>query len=298
MLAVASLALGLDGFRLIDSIRGAASASSGSSLLATGTSGDYARLVTGVINALGGMGRFVKPGSRVLVKPNMSWDRKPEFGANTHPLVVKRVVELCLEVGAGEVMVMDRPCNDERRCYTESGIQQAVEAIGSRRAKVKHLNSRRFVEKDLPHGVALKRWDFYGDALEAETLIIVPPAKQHGSARLSLGMKNVMGLVGGRRERLHVGDLHQHIADLNTVLRAHLTIIDATRLLFANGPSGGDLNDVRVLHRVAASADPVAADSYAATLFGLKGEDIGYIRYGHEMGFGEIDLSKVDVVRV
>jgi uncharacterized protein (DUF362 family) len=193
---------------------------------------------------------------------------------------------------------MDRPCNDDRRCYLESGIQQAVEGIGSGRAKIKHLNSRLFVEKDVPRGVALKRWDFYRDALEANTLIVVPPAKQHGSARLSLGMKNIMGLVGGRRERLHVGDLHQHIADLNTVLRAHLTIIDATRLLTANGPSGGNLQDVRILNRVAASADPVAADAYAATLFGLKGADIGYVRYGHQMGFGEMDLAKVKVVEV
>jgi uncharacterized protein (DUF362 family) len=298
IMAAASLALGLDGLGLLWRIPGTAAASSGSSLLATGASGDYSHLVTDVINALGGMGRFVKPGSRVLVKPNMSWDRKPEFGANTHPLVLKRVVELCLEVGAGEVTVTDHPCNDERRCYIESGIQQAVEAIGSGRAKVKHVNSRRFVEKDLPRGVALKRYDFYRDALEADTLIIVPPAKQHGSARLSLGMKNIMGLVGGRRERLHVGDLHQHIADLNTGLRAHLTVIDATRLLFANGPSGGDLRDVRVLNRVAASADPVAADSYAASLFGLKGDDIGYIHDGYQMGFGEIDLAKVKVVKV
>jgi uncharacterized protein (DUF362 family) len=203
-----------------------------------------------------------------------------------------------LEAGAGEVTVMDRPCNDPSRCYRVSGIQDAVESIGDSRAKIRHLNSRRFVERDLPRGVALKSWSFYRDALEADTLIIVAPAKQHGSTRLSLGMKNVMGLVGGRRERIHVGNIHQHIADLNTVLRAHLTVIDATHLLFANGPSGGDLNDVRLLHRVAASADPVAADSYAATLFGLKGADIGYIQYGYEMGFGEIDLSKVNVVRV
>jgi uncharacterized protein (DUF362 family) len=298
MLAAAALVLGLDRFALLDLMPTASAASQSRSLLATGCNPDYSRLVTDVMKALGGMERYVARGSRVVVKPNMSWDRRPEFGANTQPLVLKRVVELCLEAGADEVTVMDRPCNDARRCYRESGMQEAVESIGNSRAKIKQLNSRRFVEMDLPRGVALKRWEFYRDALEANTLIVVTPAKQHGSTRLSLGMKSMMGLVGGRRERLHVGNLHQHIADLNTVLRAHLTVIDATHLLFANGPSGGNLNDVRVLHRVAASADPVAADSYAATLFDLKGEDIGYIRYGHEMGFGQIDLSKVDMVQV
>ena len=298
LLAAAALALGLDGLGLQSLLPRMACAAKDSPLVATGTNQDYGRLVTEVISALGGMERFVKPGSRVLVKPNMSWDRRPEFGATTHPLVVKRIVELCLEAGAREVTVMDRPCNDERRCYQESGVQPAVEAIGSSRAKVKHVNSRLFVEKTMPRGVALKRWDFYREALEAEALIIAPPAKQHGSARLSLGMKNVMGLVGGRRERLHVGDLHQHIADLNTVLRAHLTVIDATRLLTANGPSGGNLQDVRVLNRLAASADPVAADSYAASLFGLKGGDIGYIQHAYQMGFGEMDLTKVKVVEV
>jgi uncharacterized protein (DUF362 family) len=293
------MALGLDGPGSLSGVlAGAEAASSGAPLLTAGTDEDYGRLVTQVVKALGGMGQFVKEGSRVVVKPNISWDRRPEFGANTHPAVVKRVVELCLEAGAGMVTVMDRPCNDARRCYRESGIQEAVESIDSSRARIVHLNRRRFVELELPRGVDLRRWAFYRDALEADTLITVPCAKQHNSARLSLGMKNVMGLVGGRRERLHVGDLHQHIADLNTVLPADLTIIDATRLLLANGPSGGDVDDVRVRHHLAASADPVAADAYAATLFGLTGEDIGYIRYGHQMGMGEIDLSKVSVVQV
>ncbi|MFP3869780.1 MAG: DUF362 domain-containing protein [Syntrophobacteria bacterium] len=298
LLAATAVALGLDGVAIFDLVPRAGAGPGKGPLLTAATNQDYSQLVTEVMKALGGMKHFVTEGNRVVVKPNMSWDRRPEYGANTHPLVLKRVVELCLEAEAKEVTVMDRPCNDPWRSYRASGIPEAVESIGSSRAKVKHLNRRRFVEMDMPDAVALKHWEFYRDALEADTLITVSPAKQHNSARLSLGMKNIMGLVGGRRERLHVGDLHQHIADLNTVLQADLTIIDATRQLLANGPSGGNVDDVRVMHHLAASVDPVAADAYAATLFDLKGEDIGYIRYGYEMGFGEIDLNKVHVVQV
>ncbi|MBW1981727.1 MAG: DUF362 domain-containing protein [Deltaproteobacteria bacterium] len=298
MLATFAMALGLDGSLFQKFFSEFALAAPDLPRVATGTNQDYSRLLTDIMHALGGMERFVKPGQRVVVKPNISWDRRPEFGANTNPLVVKRLVELCLEAGAGEVTVMDRPCNDPRRCYRDSGILDAVRSIGSDRAKIKHLNPRRFVEVKLPRGVSLKQWPFYRDALEADVLIVAAPAKQHGSARLSLSMKNIMGLVGGRRERLHVGGLHQHIADLNTGLRADLSIIDATHMMVANGPSGGSLDDVRVLNRVAASADPVAVDSYAATLFGLQGEDIGYIRYGYQMGFGQIDLNKINLVEV
>ena len=88
---------------------------------------DHARITRNAINALGGMKRFVKPGNTVVVKPNMGWDRTPELAANTNPLVVRAVVEECLQAGAKKVKVFDRTCNDERRCYMNSGIESCPE---------------------------------------------------------------------------------------------------------------------------------------------------------------------------
>ena len=93
-------------------------------------------------------------------------------------------------------------------------------------------------------------------------------------AKLTLGLKNVMGVIGGNRGEIHK-DIGQRIADLNLVVRPKLTIIDATRILLRNGPTGGNLEDVKVLDTLIASADTVAADAYATTLFGMKPEDIG-----------------------
>jgi uncharacterized protein (DUF362 family) len=74
-------------------------------------------------------------------------------------------------------------------------------------------------------------------------------------------------------------------------------VVDAYRVLTAHGPTGGDLNDVEKLDTVIASPDIVAADSYAATLFGLTGADIPYVKAADDMGLGEMDLDKVDVRR-
>ena len=256
---------------------------------------DYAKLVSSVVQALGGMDKFVKSGETVVVKPNMGWDRTPELAANTHPVVVRRTVELCLEAGAKQVKVLDRTCHDARRSYKSSGIQDAVAGLKDPRAVVEFVDERRFVELAIPKAKALKKWSFYKDILDADRFINVPVAKHHSEARLTLCLKNMMGAIGGWRGRCHVG-LHQNIADMNLILRADLHILDATRILVANGPSGGSLEDVVVKNLVAAGPDPVALDAFGTTLFGLKPEDIGHITKAFELGLGEMDLNKVKMI--
>ncbi len=264
-------------------------------VLARATSSDYAKNVTDAIDKLGGMKKFVNPGETVVVKPNMAWDRPPEMAANTHPLVVRRIVEMCLEAGAKKVKVFDRTCHDARRAYANSGIQAAVEALKDRRAVVEFVDERRFVEMDIPKAKALKRWSFYKDILEADRFINVPIAKQHSESRLTLALKNMMGCIGGWRGRIHVG-LSQNIADMNLVLRADLTVLDATRILTKGGPSGGKLEYVQVKNQVIAGTDAVAIDSYGATLFDLAPTDLGFIVKAHELGLGEMDLAKIKVM--
>ncbi|HEX2768730.1 MAG TPA: DUF362 domain-containing protein [Geobacteraceae bacterium] len=254
---------------------------------------DFALTTGRALALLGGIGHFVKPGATVVVKPNMGWDRSAEQGANTHPLVVRTVVEECLKAGAKRVKVFDRTCNDERRCYVNSGIEPALK--GMKNVDVKHLEEERY-KKVAVNGRVLKEWELYGEALSADVYINVPVAKHHGLTGLTLGLKNVMGIMGGNRGTIHK-NIDVALADINAVFKPTLTIIDATRILIAHGPQGGSMRDVRVLNKVIASTDTVAADAYATTLFGMKPEEIAVTVAAYRRGLGEMDLRKIKVVK-
>jgi uncharacterized protein (DUF362 family) len=256
---------------------------------------DYGKLVGRVLEPLGGISTFVKRGENVVIKPNMAWDRNPAQAANTHPQVVKAIVELCLEADANKIMVFDHTCNEQRRCYVNSGIQEIMETIKDSRLKFFHPDPRKYVPVDIIRGKALKRLEIYRDALEADAYINVPVAKHHGLSRLTLGLKNSMGVLGGSRGHMH-HNLGQKLADLATVIRPRLTLIDATRLLLRNGPQGGDVDDVKIMDSVIASADPVACDAYATTLFGLRPDEIAATVAAYKMGLGEMDLARMQII--
>ncbi len=257
---------------------------------------DYYKLVAQVLEPLGTISKFVKTGDRVVIKPNMAWDRNPAQAANTHPQVVKALVELSLDAGARKVMVFDRTCNEERRCYVNSGIQEAMETVKDSRLKYFHPDSRKFVPVNIKRGKAVRKLEIYQDALEADTYINVPIAKHHSLSRLTLGLKNSMGVLGGDRGQMH-HDLGQKLADLATVVRPKLTVIDATRILLRNGPQGGDLDDVMVLDTIVASADPVACDAFATTLFDLQPKEISSTVAAYKLGLGEMDLAKMQIIQ-
>ena len=255
---------------------------------------DYMQITRTAIEALGGMKLFVKAGDIVVVKPNMGWDRKPEYGANTHPLVMRAVVEECLKAGAKRVKVFDNPCNEPRRSYDNSGIPAALKGIDN--VEIKQMEEERYKKIKL-NGIALKEWEIYGEALSANVIINVPVAKHHSLTRLSLASKNVMGIMGGNRGYVH-RDIEEALADVNSVVKTRLTVMDATRILTNHGPSGGSLSDVKVLNRVMASSDLVAIDAYTTGLFGLKPADISITVTAHKRGLGEIDLGKVRILKV
>jgi len=256
--------------------------------------GGAAKLVRDAIGALGGMGAFVTRGQTVVVKPNIGWDRKPEQAANTNPEVVREVVLMCLEAGVTKVKVFDRTCNDPRRCYVSSGIAAALEALNDARVEVTQLDERRFRKVVSPDALLLKNWAYYEEVLDADRFINVPVAKHHSASGLTIGMKNVMGVIGGNRATLH-RKLPEALVDMNRVVRSHLTVVDATRVLVANGPQGGRLEDVRALETVIASDDVVAADAVAASLFGKTAGDLRYLQLGQEQGLGMADLTRIRI---
>lgn len=263
------------------------------SLLAVAEGADYPAITRRAINAVGGMKRFVKAGDVVVVKPNMGWDRPVEMAANTHPLVVRAVVEECLAAGAKKVKVFDYTCNDARRCYANSGIERALKGI--KKVECKQIEPERFKKVQL-NGQFLKEWELYDEALAADVYINLPIAKHHGLSRLTLGLKNIMGIMGGNRGFMH-RNLDTALADVNAHFKSHLTIIDATRILTAHGPQGGNPADVKVLNTIIVSTDIVAADAFATTLFGLKPGDIPATVAAYKRGLGEMNLDRIKVVR-
>ncbi len=265
-----------------------ASQASADILVARGT--DYQAMTRQLVDAAGGISRFVSPGDRVVIKPNIGWDRNVDQGANTHPVMVTTLAMLALDAGASKVMVFDRTCNEERRCYQNSGIKPALDKIQDRRLSCPYVDDRKFVPVTIKQGISLKEWPFYRDALEADCYINVPVAKHHSSSGLSIGLKNAMGVIGGRRGMLHF-DLSAKIADLNLVIRPALTLVDATRVLIRNGPSGGSLEDVKIMDTMIASTDPVAADAYATTLFGMNPQSLASTVEGFKRGLGQMDLN-------
>ena len=193
-------------------------------------------------------------------------------------------------------MVFDRTCNEERRCYVNSGIQEALKSIKDSRLKYYHPDSRKYIPVTIKRGKAVRQLEIYKDALEADTYINVPVAKHHSLSRLTLGLKNSMGVLGGNRGQMHQ-NLGQKLADLATVIRPKLTVIDATRILLRNGPQGGDIDDVKVLDTVIASADSVACDAYATTLFDLEPQKIKSTVAAYNHGLGEMDLAKMQIIQ-
>ena len=248
-------------------------------------------MVRKAVELLGGMKNFVSSGDIVVVKPNIGWDRKPEQAANTNPEVVSEVVKMCLEAGAKKVKVFDRSCNTAQRCYKSSGIKKAASEAG---AEVSYVIDAGFKEIKFPKGVHLKSWPIYKPALECDLLINIPIAKHHGLSRLTLGMKNLMGLIGGDRGQIHQ-NIDEKLADFANFIKPELNILDAYRILTDNGPTGGNPRDVKLTKTIIAGKNIVSVDAYGTTLFSLKPEDLPCIVLGNRYSLGEIDLNKLKI---
>lgn len=263
--------------------------------LAVARQGDPERMVRAAVDSLGGMSRFVTPGDVVVVKPNICASyHSYEYASTTNPWVVGAVVKLAIEAGAKQVNVMDFPFGGTaEQAYRKSGIQAEVQNAGG---KMVVMSNIKFIETAIPGGKDLRSARIYDDILRADVLINVPIAKNHELAKLTLAMKNLMGVIYDR-PYMHA-NLGQRLADLSTKVRSHLVIVDAVRMLMAHGPTGGNLADVNKADTIIASPDIIAADSYAATLFGYKPEQMGYIKKGVQMGLGTSNLDQINIEEI
>jgi uncharacterized protein (DUF362 family) len=240
--------------------------------------------------SMGGMEKFVPKGGKVLVKPNIGWDVPPERAGNTNPKLVTRIIEHCFKAGAKQVSVFDHTCDNWTRCYKNSGIEQAVKDAGG---KIVSGDSEGYYQTvSVPQAARrLTEAKVHELLLEADAYINVPVLKHHSSSMLTIGMKNLMGVVWDRWY-WHRNDLHQCIADFASFKKPALTVVDAYNVMKQNGPRGVSLGDVVPMKTQIVSTDFVAADAAAAMIFGAQPADIRHIELASEMGLGQMDLSK------
>jgi len=240
------------------------------------------------------MERFISRGDHVVVKPNIGWARAPELAANTNPDLVAEVIRSCLKAGAKVVKVFDRTCNDPRRCYNLSGIEESATSAG---AEVRQIRRNMFTPIKLPEGKLLKEWEIYKEYLEADKIINIPIAKHHSLSRVSLGAKNLMGVMGGNRGSLHT-DFDQKLIDICSEILPTLTIIDAYRILVRNGPTGGNPADVKIQKSLIASDCIVTADYLAMDLFSLPLHQVGHIQEMLNRSLNKYDLSRFNYMQI
>jgi uncharacterized protein (DUF362 family) len=247
------------------------------------------------IEALGGMKMFVQKGQTVAVKPNIGWDVSPERAGNTNPGLVRRIIEHCYDAGARQVYVFDHTCDNWQACYSSSGIEQAAKDAG---AKIVPGDSESYYQSvSITGGRSLSRAKEHEIVLDSDVFINVPVLKSHSGARLTIAMKNLMGIVWDRGF-WHSNDLHQCIADFAAYRRPDLNIVDAYAVMKRNGPRGVSVKDVVTMKAQLISTDIVAVDTAATRLFGTEPEAVRYLRLGADRSVGRMDLENLKIKKI
>ena len=262
--------------------------------------GEPAVMLDKALEALGGIGKYIKKGQKVVIKPNIGWDRTPELAGNTNPELIKALVKKCFEAGAEKVTVFDHTCDNWQKCYETSGIAAAVKEAGG--IIMPGNDEKYFKEVDIPDGVTLKKAKIHESLIEADAWINVPILKNHGGANLTISMKNHMGIVWDRGF-FHQNDLQQCIADICTLQKkAVLNVVDAYRIMKTNGPRGRSASDVVLAKGLFISPDIVAVDTAAAKFFNQVREmpldTVGHLAKGEALKIGTMNIDKLNVKRI
>ena len=260
--------------------------------------GDKTKLVRAAIDGLGGISKFIDPGDKVCIKPNISFAANIDCGATTSPEIVTQVVQLCLDAGASKIIILDHTIADAQLCVQKSNIEQAL--IDKKASLLTLTKERQYSEVAVPQGSELNSIQVAKAILGADKLINLPTAKSHSATGVSLGIKNLMGLILDRGQ-LHQVNLNKAIAELGTVIKPDLTIVDATRALTSGGPGGP--GKTVVLNKVIAGTDIVAVDSYTVSITqwynkSFTGNNVKYIVAASKLGLGEIDTGKMTIKEI
>jgi uncharacterized protein (DUF362 family) len=262
--------------------------------------GDAATATNNALTAFGGMERFVKPGNVVVLKPNASFVTPAAWGATTDPTVVATVAQSCLAAGARRVLVVDHTLVPANRCFARNGLKAALAEIQN--TKLVSLDKQKsYIDIDIPGAKALHKTSVASVVQKADVFINLPTAKSHSATGVSFGLKNLMGVIWDRQTFHTDMDVHVGVADLATVVKPHLTILDAMQILKTGGPEGP--GDTDPFGGIIIGVDPVAVDAYATGLSTwnhqtLTPSQVPFLRYAEELGVGTTDLSSLNILEL
>ncbi|MDR1898235.1 MAG: DUF362 domain-containing protein [Prevotellaceae bacterium] len=262
--------------------------------------GTPSRMFERAIAEMGGMKKYIKQGWKVVIKPNIGWDRSPELAANTNPELVSAIIKSCLDAGAKEIVVFDHTCDVWNLAYKNSGIEDAVKKAGGKMAFAHE--EKYYKEVSLPKGKKLKTIKVHESIIDCDAWINAPILKNHGGAKMTIAMKNYMGIIWDRRF-FHSNDLQQCIADCCTYeKRPVLNIVDAYRVLKSNGPKGRSEADVVDAKALFISPDIVAVDTAAVNFFNqispMTLDEVAHLAKGQELNLGSMKLENLNIKRI
>jgi uncharacterized protein (DUF362 family)/Pyruvate/2-oxoacid:ferredoxin oxidoreductase delta subunit len=244
------------------------------------------------VDLLGGMGAFVKPGERVLIKPNLLKASPPAEAVTTHPEIIRAVIRLVRETGA-QVLVGDSPGFGElRRVCEKSGVLDVIEEEGAVLAELDE------VVQVKNHG-QFHRYEIARAVHEADVVINLPKLKTHGMMTVTGAVKNLFGCIPGKRKAqwhfnagVNRGAFARMLVELCALIKPRLTIMDAVVGMEGNGPGSGEPRDIGL---VLAGQDPVALDVVSGTIVGADPALLYIVRAAAEAGTGETRLDRITI---
>jgi uncharacterized protein (DUF362 family) len=250
--------------------------------------GDAVKRIEAALQKLGGLGHFIRPGDRVMIKPNMAWDRAPQYGANTQPEVLEKVIRMCREAKAGSIVVAENPVNDAELCSKSSGLGEVCRKLN---VELETPGEDGFVDARLD-GKALERWPVMKRLYKVDKVIDLPIPKHHRLSRVTCALKNWIGIAGGRRMKLHQ-NIHDTIADLAAAFPPTLAIADGSLVLMKHGPTGGRLSDVKKSDFLVAGVGPATVDAVVLPYLDARLSEARHISEAVARGLGTTDPGRV-----
>ena len=240
----------------------------------------------------------IRPGMRVVLKPNLVMSSKPEQAIITHPAFTAAVGK-CVQKAGGRVVIAESPGGPYtpaamKAMFRATGYRDMAEACGF--TLYTDCKSR---EVTLPQAKRCRELSVVEPFLDRDYLINLPKLKTHSMVGFSGAVKNLFGAVPGlQKPELHCRfperePFSEMLCDLCHFLGPDLSLMDGIWAMEGNGPTGGQRRD---LHVIAGSESPWALDVAAASLVGLEPEKIVMLREGHERGYGPLDLSELELV--
>jgi uncharacterized protein (DUF362 family) len=252
------------------------------------------------VDLIGGISSFVRPGDRVVVKPNLAYPYPPP--ATTDPSVVEAVARLCVEAGAREVMVGDSSsysCKNilgygrwsNMDVIRSTGMDRAAERAG---AKIVDFDSAKWATVTIPGGVILRRTEIASPMLEADVVINVPAMKTHLETLATLAIKNYHGIIPDRwKIQFHKDEISQKIVDIHKAVKTHLVVMDGLLGMEGLGPRMG--SPVR-MDLILASSDTVAIDAVTSQVMGIEPDEVETTRLARTQGIGNGSLDSIQTV--